>query len=344
MLGTKIGIDIGSSSILAIVEGKGVRINEPSVIAYDTFTGKIKAIGSEAYQMIGKNPDSLTVIRPMRDGTVFDFDALQNLLCIYIQKVCGNKIFKPNVIVCIPSGVTDLDKRTILDLTTSAGAARACVIEEPLAAALGADIGSQDNHGKMIVDIGGGTTDIAVITGGCVAVSGSLNIAGKTFDDDICRFARRERDTIIGSVTAETVKKQVGATKFLDAELATRAVGKDYITKLPKSIELSSTDIFLCIREHLDQIVENIRLILEKTPPELNADVSVNGIILTGGGALLRGIDEYIENKIGIHTSCAENPELCVVNGIGVMLKDMKVLEENGYVFKSNIDIKDYED
>lgn len=343
MLGTKIGFDLGTSNVLAYVEGKGIRINEPSVIAYDTFDEKIKAIGSEAYKMIGKAPDSLTVIRPIRNGTVYDYDAVQNILSYYIQKICGSQIFKPNVIVSVPSQVSELDKRTILELATSSGAARACVIEEPLVAAIGADIG-KEFRGTMIVDIGGGTTDIAVITGGLVALSSSIKIAGNSFDNSICRFTRREKNTIIGKITAEKIKKQVGTAKLLDAELAVRAVGKDRVTKLPKSIELTSTDVFEAIKSNLNTIIENIRLVLEETPPELNADISVNGIVLTGGGALLRGIDGYIEERLGVRTRCAPNPAECVINGIGYYLKNMSELERNGYVFKSYQDINEFEE
>lgn len=344
MVGTKIGFDLGTTSVLALVEGKGIKIEEPSVIAYDTFSEKIKAIGEDAYKMLGRTPDSLTVVQPIRNGTIFDYDAVQNMLRFYIQKICGSQIFKPNVIVCVPSQVSDLDKRTILDLTTSAGAARACVIEEPLAAAIGAGIDTKDFKGTMIVDIGGGTTDVAVVTGGFVALSSSIKTAGNVFDDAICRYVRQEKGTIIGKITAENVKKQVGTAKFLDAELAVRAVGKDSVTKLPKTIEVTSTDVFLCVKEHLDDIIENIRLLLQDTPPELNADIAVNGIVVTGGGALLRGIDGYIESKLGIRTRCAKDPTRCVINGIGYFLKNMKALEENGYVFKSYQDINDYED
>lgn len=341
MLGTKIGFDLGTSNVLAYVEGKGIKINEPSVIAYDTFDDKIKALGKEAYKMIGRSPDSLTVIRPIRNGTVYNYDAVQNMMSIYIQKICGTQIFKPNVLISVPSNVSELDKRTILDLATSSGAAKACIIEEPLVAAVGAGI-SDEFRGTMIVDIGGGTTDIAVISGGLVAMSASVNIAGNTFDNSIRKFARKKRKTIIGHITAEKVKIEVGAAKMLDAELAVRAVGKDTITKLPKSIELTSTDVFEAIKPNLDLIVEKIRLVLQDTPPELNADVSINGIVLAGGGALLNGIDEYIENKLCIRTYCAENPLECVVNGIGYYLKNMDELERKGYVFKTFQDINEF--
>ncbi|MBP9988158.1 MAG: rod shape-determining protein [Ruminococcus sp.] len=344
MLGEKIAFDLGTSSILALVEGKGIKIDEPSVIAYDTFTEKIKAIGKNAYEMLGKSPDSVTVIQPIKDGNIYNYDALEQILCYYIQKICGNQIFKPSVLACVPSGVSELDRKTVLDLVIASGAARACVIEEPLAAALGAGVSIKEPKGTMIVDIGAGTTDIAIISRGCIALSDSIKIAGNAFDEDICRYAKRERDVVIGNITAQTIKNQIGAAKFLEAELALRAVGKDYITNLPKSIEISSTDIFLCIRENLNRIVEAIRRILEKSPPQLNADIGENGIIITGGGALIRGIDEYFRDKIRVPVKCAENPMHCVVNGMGELLKDMKLLDEYGYVFKANIDITENED
>lgn len=344
MLGTKIGFDLGTTTIAANVDGKGIKINEPSVIVYDCFEEKVKAIGKEAYKMLGKTPDYLTAIRPIIDGDIYDYGALEQMLCYFIQKICGNRILKPSIIACVPSETNEIDKKTVTDLLISSGAARACVIEEPLAAALGAGVSIKNPEGVLIVDIGGGTTDIAVVTRGCIANSSSVGIAGNAFDEDICRFARRERDTVIGSITAEKVKKQVGAAKFLDAELAVRAVGKDYITKLPKSIELTSTDIFLCIREHLEKIVESIKLLLSGTQPELVADIAKNGMIITGGGANIRGIDDYFRTKFGFNVQCAESPELCVANGLGVLLDDIKVLEENGYVFRSYADMNDFEE
>lgn len=344
MLGTKIGFDLGTTSIIANVDGKGVKINEPSVIVYDCFEEKVKAIGREAYKMLGKTPDYLTAVRPIRNGNIFDYNALEQMICYYVQKICGNRILKPSIIACVPSDTGELEKKTVTDLLISSGAARACVIEEPLAAALGAGISMKDPEGVLIVDIGGGTTDIAFVTRGCIANSTSVGIAGNTFDNDIRRFARRERDTVIGNVTAENVKKQVGAAKFLDAELAVRAVGKDYITKLPKSIEITSTDVFLCIREHLEKIVDSIKYLISQAQPELVADIIKNGMIVTGGGANIRGIDDYFKSKFGFNVICAQNPELCVANGLGVLLDDIKLLEENGYVFRSYADMNEFEE
>lgn len=344
MFGTKIGFDLGTTNILALVDGKGVKINEPSVIAYDTFDENTVAIGEKAREMLGRSPDSLTVIQPVKNGSIYDYEAVEHMLSYYIDKLCGNKIFKPSVVVCVPANVTVLEKRTMLDLIVSAGAARACIIDEALAAALGAGVDINDHRGTLIVDIGGGTTDIAVITNGCIADSSSLHIAGNTFDEDIIRFAKREKGTVIGNVTAETVKKQVGTAVELDAEIAVRAVGKDYVTKLPKSIEISSSDVYNSIKDSLEKIVEGIKSLLRSTSGELTADLFANGIIITGGGANLMGIDKFIEERTGVRTRCAENPELCVINGIGMMLKNMNLLDENGYTFKSYMDVKETEE
>lgn len=342
MLGTKIGFDIGSSTIFALAEGREIAVSEPSVIAYDTFTGKVMAIGQDAADMLGRNPDSLTVIQPVRQGAVCDFDAVQQMLSFYIQKICGNRIFKPNVMMCVPAEISEIDRRSLLEIAENAGASRACVVEEPLAAALGAGFSPAEYKGRMVADIGGGTTELAIIAKGGIAVSKSVAIAGESFDDAICRFLRRERDIIIGTVTAEQVKQKIGAAKFLEAELAIRVTGKDYFTKLPKSTEITSTDIFLCVKEHLDAIAESIKEMLMDAPPELAADIYTNGIVLTGGSAMLRGIDEYLSKKTGYKVVCAENPAYCVINGISILLKDMNLMEENGYVFAAYNEINDY--
>lgn len=344
MLGTKIGFDLGSATVLALAEGRGVVVCDPSVIAYDTFTDKIKAIGRDAADMLGRAPDSLTVVRPVKDGIIVDYNAVGHMLSYYIQKICGNRIFKPNVMLCVPTHCSELDRRALLDIAAKSGAARACVVEEPLAAALGAGIAGSEYKGTMVVDIGAGTTDIAIVTKGCISVSMSIDIAGDDFDEGICRFLKRERDIILGEVSAEQIKCQVGAAKFLDAELAVRAIGKDYFTKLPKTTEITSTDVFMCVKEYLDRIAESIKKLLLDAEPELAADVASNGIVLTGGGALLRGIDHYLAEATSLPVRVADNPVECVINGIGVLLDDMKLLEENGYVFKSDQEINDYEE
>lgn len=339
MLGVNIGIDLGTTSIVAYVEGKGIVMSEPCVAAYEKSSGKLVAVGKRAWDMVGKNPDSIRVVQPMSHGVVSDFTATKHIIRTFLSKICKNMVFKPNVVVSVPSMATSLEKRTILDLVTAAGAAKACLIEEPLAAALGAGLKSNRPVGAMIVDIGGGTTDIAVITMGCISVSKSIKIAGNALDDAIARQIRRERDVIIGEKTAEFIKKQIGCSYLRDVELGLTVKGKHFITNMPVSIEVSSTEAYLAMRPHLESIGEAVRSVLEMTPPELSADISESGIRLTGGGALLRGIDEMIQKKTGVKTVVAEDAINCVANGTGESLSHMDILSQNGYVFKARDEI-----
>ncbi len=339
MLGTNIGIDLGTTSIVVFVEGKGIVMTEPCVAAYEKESGKLIGVGKRAWDMIGKNPDSIRVVKPMLNGVVSDFTATKHILRYVLSKICKNMVFKPNVVVCVPSMATSLEKRTILDLVTAAGAAKACLIEEPLAAALGAGLGNNRPVGTMIVDIGGGTTDIAVITMGCISISRSIRIAGNTLDEAIVRQIRRERDVILGDKTGELIKKQIGCSYLRDVELGMTVKGKHFITNMPVSIEVSSTEAYLAMRPHLETIAETVRSVLELTPPELSADIAESGIRLTGGGALLRGIDEMIERKTGVKTIVADSPLNCVALGTGVALAHIDILSQNGYVFKARDEI-----
>lgn len=339
MLGTNIGIDLGTTSIVIYVENKGIVLSEPCAAAYEKESGKLIAVGKRAWDMVGKNPDSIRVVRPMEHGVVSDFTATKHILRYFLSKICKNMVFKPNVVVCVPSMATSLEKRTILDLITSAGAAKACLIEEPLAAALGAGLKSDRPVGAMIVDIGGGTTDIAVITMGCISVSKSIKIAGNALDEAIMRQIRRERDVIIGEKTAEHIKKQIGCSSLRDVELGMTVKGKHFITNLPVSIEVSSTEAYLAMRPHLETIGEAVRSVLELTPPELSADILESGIRLTGGGALLQGIDKMIEKKTGVKTVVADDSLSCVALGTGEALTHMDILSYNGYVFKARDEI-----
>lgn len=339
MVGTNIGIDLGTTSVVVFMEGKGIVMTEPCVAAYSNETGKLLAVGKKAWDMIGKNPDSIRVVRPMQNGVVADFTATKHLLRSVLSRICKNMVFKPNVVVSVPSMATSLEKRTILDLVTAAGAAKACLIEEPLAAALGAGLKSNRPVGAMIVDIGGGTTDIAVITMGCISVSKSIKIAGNALDDAIARQLKRERDIIIGDKTAEHIKKQIGYSALHEVELGLTIKGKHYITNMPVSAEVSSTEVYLAMRPQLEAIAEGVRSVLEITPPELSADICESGIRLTGGGALLRGIDKLIEKKTGVRTSVAETPYNCVALGTGEALAHMDILIQNGYVFKARDEI-----
>lgn len=339
MVGTNIGIDLGTTSIVIYVQNKGIVMSEPCAAAYEKKSGKLVAVGKRAWDMVGKNPDSIRVVRPMEHGVVSDFTATKHILRYFLSKICKNMVFKPNVVVCVPSMATSLEKRTILDLITSAGAAKACLIEEPLAAALGAGLKNNRPIGAMIVDIGGGTTDIAVITMGCISVSKSVKVAGNALDEAIIRQIRRERDVVIGEKTAEYIKRQIGCSYLRDVELGLTVKGKHFITNLPVNIEVNSTETYLAMRPHLETISEAVRSVLELTPPELSADIFESGIRLTGGGALLRGIDKMIEKKTGVKTFAADDPLNCVALGTGEALTHMDILSQNGYVFKARDEI-----
>lgn len=339
MLGINIGIDLGTTSVIAYIEGEGIVLSEPSVVAYRNKTGRIMAMGKAAYKMIGREPSSVQVIRPMKDGVVSDFTVTEQMLRYYIKKICGNKIFKPNIMVSIPGTVTNLEKRTILDVITASGAGKACLIEEPLAAAIGAGIDIIHPTGVMVVDIGGGTTDIAVITMGTMAVASSIRVAGNLLNEDIVRYCRRERDILIGELTAEEIKKRVGCAYLRKEEIGMFAKGKDYFTGMPIDFEITSNEVYLAMREHINMILDAVRDVFEATPPELVSDIISEGIVLTGGTAQLFGMDKVIEDLTGVKTTVADDPVNCVVNGIGKVLGDMYFLAENGYLFKSRQDI-----
>lgn len=342
MLGMNIGIDLGTTNTIVYVEGKGIVFSEPSAIAYDNETGSIMAVGKKAYDMFEKCPDSVRVIRPLENGVVSDFTATQHILKWFLKKILGFGIFKPNVIICTPSGVTGLEKRVILDLVTASGAGRACLMDEPLAAAIGAGFDVHDPEGIMIVDIGGGTTDIAVISMGNVIASESVRGAGNALDEAIRTYLKRERNIIVGRKTAEKIKKQIGCAMIRQDEVTILANGKDYVENLPTFFEVSSVEVFLAMSDELGKIVAAITKVLEEVSPDLMNDLTRNGICITGGGANIYGIAEYIEGQTGIKTYCAEDSLNCVAKGTGLAIKDMDYLENNGYVFKTREEIKGY--
>ena len=344
MLGINIGVDLGTAQVLVYVEGKGIVLSEPTAVAYNTESGKLIAIGKKAYRMLEKNPSSIRVVLPMREGVISDFSATRHIVGYFVQKICGNMIFKPNLLVCLPATVTGLEKRTLLDLAISSGAGKACLIEETLAAALGAGIDIDRPAGSMVVDIGGGTTDIAVSTLGDIAISKSVRIGGAAFDESIIRYLRNERALLIGRKTAEKIKNKIGCAHLNCNKRTLSIKGKDYLTGMPKEIDVNSEEIYLSIRENLEQICDGIMSVLESTPPELAGDVMENGIVLTGGGALLRGIDHLIASKTGVKTYIAEDPLTCVVRGMGRALKDYKYLERCGYYYKTAEEIKGYKE
>ena len=318
MAGTDVGIDLGTASILVYIKGKGVVLKEPSVVAFDRDTNKIKAIGEEARLMLGRTPGNIVAVRPLRQGVISDYTVTEKMLKFFIQKAIGKKTFrKPKIAVCVPSGVTEVEKKAVEDATYQAGAREVFIIEEPIAAAIGAGIDISRPCGNMIVDIGGGTTDIAVISLGGTVVSTSIKIAGDDFDEAIVRYMRKKHNLLIGERTAEDIKIKVGSC-YPRAQVDSIDVrGRNLVTGLPKTVTVTSEETEEALKEATAQIVEAVHSVLERTPPELTADIADRGIVLTGGGALLRWLEELLESKTGINTMTAEEPMQCVAIGTG---------------------------
>ncbi len=313
-----IGIDRGTASILVYLKGKGVVLKEPSVVAFDRDTNRIKAIGEEARQMIGRTPGNITAVRPLRQGVISDYSVTEKMLKYFIQKSVGKQRFrKPTISICVPSQVTEVERKAVEDAAFQAGARDVKIIEEPIAAAIGAGIDISKPCGNMIVDIGGGTADIAVISLGGSVVSTSIKIAGDDFDEAIVRYMRKKHNLLIGERTAEDIKIKIGTCFPLPEAEMMDVRGRNLVTGLPKTVAVSSEETEEALREPTLQIVEAVHSVLEKTPPELAADVADRGIVLTGGGALLRGLEELLEEKTGINTMTAEEPMTCVAIGTG---------------------------
>ncbi len=318
MASTDIGIDLGTSSILVYATGKGIVLKEPSVVAYDKDTEKIKAIGEEARQMIGRTPGNVVAIRPLRQGVISDYDITEKMLKYFISKAIGRRAFrKPRISICVPSGVTEVEKKAVEEATYQAGAREVHLIEEPIAAAIGSGIDILRPCGNMVVDIGGGTSDIAVISLGGTVVSASVKVAGDNFDEAIMRHVRKNHNLFIGERTAEDIKIQIGMACERPELMTLEIKGRNVITGLPKSVTLTSEEIRQAMYDCTSQIVDAVHGVLEKTPPELAADVVDRGIVLTGGGALLGGIENLIEQKTGINTMTAQEPMLAVAVGTG---------------------------
>ena len=318
MLGSDIGIDLGTASVLVYIKGKGVVLKEPSVVAIDRDTKKVKAIGEEARFMLGRTPGNIMAIRPLRQGVISDYDVTEKMMKYFIQKAGGKRFFrKPRISVCIPSAATEVEKRAVEEATYNAGAREVAIIEEPIAAAIGAGIDISKPCGNMIVDIGGGTSDVAVISLGGSVVSASVKIAGDDFDDAIIKYMRKKHSLLIGEMTAEEIKIKIGSA-FKRPELVTLDVrGRNLLTGLPNKITVTSDETLEALELPCKQIVDSVHQVLEKTPPELAADIADRGIVLTGGGALLWGMEQLLEAKTGINTVTAENPMNCVAIGTG---------------------------
>ncbi|MGN0332074.1 MAG: rod shape-determining protein [Lachnospiraceae bacterium] len=313
-----IGIDLGTASVLVYVKGKGVILKEPSVVAFDRDTNTIKAIGEEARMMLGRTPGNVIAIRPLRKGVISDYTVTEKMIKYFVQKAMGRRTFrKPCISICVPSGVTEVEKKAVEEAAFAAGASDVNLIEEPVAAAIGAGIDISKPCGNMIVDIGGGTTDVAVISLGGTVVNTSLKIAGDDFDEAIVRFMRKKHNLLIGERTAEDIKIQIGTTYQMMENDAMEVRGRNLITGLPKTVTVTSAETEEALRETTGQIVEAVISVLERTPPELSADILDRGIMLTGGGALLRGLEEMIEERTGINTMTADNPMQVVAIGTG---------------------------
>jgi rod shape-determining protein MreB len=318
MMATDIGIDLGTASVLVYIKGKGVVLKEPSVVAFDRDTNKIKAIGEEARLMLGRTPGNIVAVRPLRQGVISDYTVTEKMLKYFIQKAVGKQRFrKPRISVCVPSGVTEVEKKAVEDATYQAGAREVTIIEEPIAAAIGAGIDISRPCGNMIVDVGGGTTDIAVISLGGTVVSTSVKIAGDDFDDAIVRYMRKKHNLLIGERTSEDIKIKIGSAYRRPESVSMEVRGRNLVTGLPKTISVTSEETEEALRDTTAQIVEAVHSVLEKTPPELAADIADRGIVLTGGGCLLYGLEELIEEKTGITTMTSEDPMTAVAIGTG---------------------------
>jgi len=324
MFGTDIGIDLGTASVLVYIKGQGIVLEEPSVVAIDNNTRQILAVGEEARRMLGRTPGNIVAIRPLRQGVISDYDITEKMLKYFIQKAVGRKLLlKPRIAVCVPSGVTEVEKRAVEDATRQAGARQVFVIEEPIAAAIGAGIDIGRACGSMVVDIGGGTTDIAVISLGGTVVSSSLKIAGDNFDEAIVRYMRKKHNVLIGERTAEDLKINIGTAYPRTQPVSLDVRGRNLITGLPKTITVTSEEMLEALQEPVASIVEAVHGVLEKTPAELAADISDRGIVMTGGGGLLYGLDKLIKEKTGINVIIAEDAISCVAIGTGKYVEFM---------------------
>lgn len=320
-----VGIDLGTSSVLVYVSNKGIVLREPSVVAVEKITGRIMAIGEEARRMLGRTPGNIIAIRPLRDGVISNFDITQRLLQHFLKKVVGTRIlFKPKVVVCVPSGVTQVEKRSVIDATESAGARYAYLIDEPIAAAIGAGIDISQPRGNMVLDIGGGTTDVAVISLRDAVLSESIKIAGDKFNDSIVRYMRKKHNLLIGERTAEEMRIRIGSAYPRKEQLFIDVRGRNLISGLPQAIVVGSNEMIDALEEPLQSILESVRSIFEKTPPELASDIAENGICLTGGGALLYGMDKFIAEHTKVPCYVAEDPISCVAIGTGKVLENLE--------------------
>lgn len=327
-IGTDMGIDLGTATVLVYMKGKGIILKEPSVVALDRTSNRVMAVGEEARQMIGRTPGNIVAIRPMRDGVISDYDITEKMLKHFIKKACGKRrISAPRVVVCIPCEATEVEKRAVIDAAKNAGANKVFLIEEPLSAAIGADLDISKASGNMVIDIGGGTSDIAVISLGGIVVRSSIKVAGDKFDEAIIKYIRKEYRLMIGERTAEDLKINIGSAYKQDEEKTMEIRGRDLVTGLPKNISVSSEGMREALRETVRAIGEITHSVLEQTPPELAADIADKGIIMTGGGSLLNGLDKYLQELTNVPVYLADDPVSCVAKGTGKVLDYVDKME-----------------
>ena len=328
-LSKDVGIDLGTANTLVYMKGKGIIMREPSVVAVDTKTDEVRCVGGEAKAVIGRTPGSIVAVRPLKDGVIADFDITANMLENFLKKACGNSMFsRPRVVICIPSGVTEVERRAVKEASLKAGARQVRVIEEPMAAAIGAGLPISEPSGSMVVDIGGGTSEVAVISLGGIVAARSVRVGGDEFDQSIIAYIKRKYNLLIGERTAEQIKIEIGSAFELDQETSMDIKGRNLVDGLPKNITVHSEEVREALEESLQKITDAIKETLERTPPELSADIIDHGIMLTGGGALLRGLDQLINRETGIDVHVAENPLDCVAVGAGAVLDHLDILSD----------------
>ena len=326
-LGRDMAVDLGTANTLVYVRGRGVVLNEPSVVAINTLTGAILAVGSEAKRMIGRTPSHIQAVRPLKDGVIADFDVTEKMLRYFIQRVHKRRLLaKPRVVVCVPSGITGVEQRAVEEATIAAGSRRAYIIEEPMAAAIGAGLPIHEPTGNMVVDIGGGTTEVAVISLGGIVTSTSIRIGGDELDESIITYAKREYKLLIGQQTAEEVKLEIGSAYPMEDEVQAEIRGRDMVSGLPKTVVLTSEEIRGALEEPLSQIIDAVKETLDRTPPELASDIMDRGIMLAGGGSLLLGLDERLREETQMPAHLAESPLTCVAVGSGRSLEEFEVI------------------
>ena len=333
--GRDMAVDLGTANTLVYVRGRGIVLSEPSVVAIDQRSGEVHAVGVEAKRMLGRTPGTISAIRPLKDGVIADFDVTEQMLRHFIQKVHQHRFAHPRVVVCVPSGVTGVEKRAVEEATLSAGAREAHLIEEPMAAAIGAGLPVSEPTGNMIVDVGGGTTEVAVISLGGIVVSQSLRVGGDEMDEAIINHTKREYKLLIGNQTAEEIKLEIGSAFRMRDEVQAEVRGRDMLTGLPKTVIMSSDEVRHALEEPTNQIVDAIKSTLDKTPPELAADIMDRGIVLAGGGALLNGLDERLRHETQMPVQLAESPLTCVAVGSGRSLELIEVMQRTSKSAKS---------